>query len=231
MTSGGQQFILKFFSGPHAGPGCCCRPATTPWAATKGCDIVIHDDAVALRHARIRITAAGIEPAPMEQAVSVSGQAVTNEAALSFRQIAALGTTHFGIAPASEPWGAVVLPELGAASTPPTHAEPAPQSPPVATTGTSLRAAGMRLGQHSRQLLSVAGVCLFFCGLLVVFLYGNSQPTAASIAEPAAAQSAVESQIQALLDELGSAQLQLNRSAQRRLPARRLRRPARRGAS
>lgn len=219
MSDGGQQFILKFFSGPHAGAEVLLPPGEYTLGGAESCDIVIHDEAVAARHARLRIAATAMWLTPLDRAVTVAGSPIEGETAVAFRQIATLGTTHFGVAPTGETWDSVILPDLpqvGAARMreEAAAAESAVPSLPAGSTGIPKPAPVERPTWRSRQLAPLGGIAIIVCGLSIMSLYGHIRPTAASIPESSIRSPGVDGQIKNLLAELEIDQLQLTRTEQ-----------------
>jgi len=212
MSDSRQRFILKFFSGPHAGAEIRLPLGDYLLGGAEACDIVVHDAAVAPRHARLRLTTTEIQIHPLERAITVAGQPSEQEIAIAFGQIATLGTTHFAVAPEGASWEAVALPDLVQ-----TRAVPAPEATAPSETALQLASAAdasppRRSTSPARKLTSLGGVAIIAGALAIMLFYGNGQPTSASLPEPRA-QSA-ENQLKALIAELNIDQSQLTRSDQ-----------------
>lgn len=218
MNDSRQRFILKFFSGPHAGAEVLLPPGDYLLGGAESCDIVLRDAAVAPRHARLRLGPAQARLSPLERPVTVAGRSIDQEgAALAFRQIATLGGSHFAVAPEGESWESVTLPELIQASPTPAPEESLAVELPVPSA--SIAGPGLPQSEPSRRprppakrLASLGGVAIIVGGLAIMLFYGNSPPTAASLPEPRAQALAMENQLQALLAELNIDQAQLTRS-------------------
>lgn len=217
MNDSRQWFILKFFSGPHAGAEVLLPAGDYILGGAESCDIVVHDAAVAPRHVRLRLSATEIQLSPLERAITIAGRLIEDETSVAFCQIATLGTTHFAVAPEGEAWESVTLPDLAQASTTPTleetpALEPAVQPAPTTSAGLPNPSPAKRLNPRARKFASLGGIAIIASGLVIVFLCGNGQPTAASLPEPRTQVLKVESQIQALVAELKIEQAQLTRS-------------------
>ena len=218
MNDSRQRFILKFFSGPHAGAEVLLPPGDYLLGGAESCDIVLRDAAVAPRHARLRLGPAQARLSPLERPVTVAGRSIDQEgAALAFRQIATLGGSHFAVAPEGESWESVTLPELIQASPTPAPEESLavePPTPSASITGPDLPQSepSRRPRPPAKRLASLGGVAIIVGGLAIMLFYGNSPPTAASLPEPRAQALAMENQLQALLAELNIDQAQLTRS-------------------
>ena len=217
MYESGQRFILKFFSGPHAGAEVLLPAGDYTLGSAESCDIVLHDAAVAPRHARLRLGATGIQLSPLEHAVALAGRPIEEETSLAFRQIATLGTTHFAAAPEGEPWESITLPDLAPASAPPPLAEapvvePTIQPMPAASGDIPNPSPAKRSNPRARKFASLGGIAVIAGGLAIMLFYGNGQPTAASLPTPSARSSDMEHQIRAVLAELKIEGVQLSRS-------------------
>lgn len=213
MHDGRPQFILKFFSGPHAGAEIRLPPGDYTLGGAEACDIVVHDAAVAPRHARLRLTATEVRLSPLERAIAVAGRTSEAEMSLAFGQIATLGTTHFAVAPEGATWDAVALPDLLQVSATPVSGampveEPALELAPAADP--PQLGPRQRSRPPARKIASLGGVAAIAGALALMALYGNSQPTSASLPEPPAL--SAESQIRALIGELNIDRAQLTRS-------------------
>ncbi|CDI03411.1 hypothetical protein BN873_490020 [Candidatus Competibacter denitrificans Run_A_D11] len=217
MSDSRRRFILKFFSGPHAGAEVLLPPGDYVLGGAESCEIVLHDAAVAPRHARLRLSATEIQLSPLERPVTVAGRPIEDETSLGFCQLATLGTTHFAVAPEGEPWEPITLPDLAPASAPPTLAEAPAVEPtvrPIAATSDDLpnSSPARRPKPPAKKLASLGGIAVIAGGLAIMLFYGNSPPTAASLPEPRTPSPATENQLRALLAELKIDHAQLTRS-------------------
>ncbi|MBK8508189.1 MAG: type III secretion system inner membrane ring subunit SctD [Candidatus Competibacteraceae bacterium] len=215
MSDSRQRFILKFFSGPHAGAEIRLPLGDYLLGGAEACDIVVHDAAVAPRHARLRLNATDIQLSPLERAITVAGQSSESEISMAFGQIATLGTTHFAVAPEGASWETVALPDLVQAGATPEEtpvAEPALQPALAADTRAPDPGPRRHSGLRARRFASLGGVAAIAGALVIVLLYGNSPPTGASLPEPRI--QTAENQLRALIAELNIDQAQLTRSDQ-----------------
>ena len=179
---------LKIFSGPHVGAEVILADGDFVIGRDDDCDIILNDEAIADRHARLQIANGATTLLALSGSVAVDGQPTEDgPTALPARTIFTLGTTHCGLAPIGENWREVVLPELvrggllaresGEGAQVPAATDAGSEQENVPAAGVSTAAAtatdgsadeegaedkARTAGRKSRPLMSVLGVLLIF---------------------------------------------------------------------
>lgn len=175
-----KRHILKILSGPHLGAEMLLAPGTYLIGSDPECDIILRDQTVAPRHARLTVLQEGLAVSPAEDAAYLDGEKLeSQETPLDLHQIVTLGTTHFGIGVEGEPYPLSPLPvimpegpsvsEGGDGSEPDRRADPdgpedpgaAPAEYPEEPDRESSGGTG-RLAAAAVLILLLAGVGLFF---------------------------------------------------------------------
>lgn len=170
MTKQGKGYLLKIFSGPHAGAEIPLARGAYILGSDDDCDIIISDPGVAARHIRLSLSDGRMVVSAMEEAFYLDGEkAGDGEPELAPFQIVTIGATHFAIGPGEEAWPSIHLPVL--------HAEDGPDEGEEAP-GREKEVRGEETGETGAQPVQVKGVharpkrvlLFLICGLLLLVI-------------------------------------------------------------
>ncbi len=111
MAQDKKNYLLKVFSGPHIGAEIMLPPGDYTIGSSPDCDIVLQDESVALKHARIVV---GSDLAQIvnigDSAVFLNGRPITSDMPLVEYEAISLGTTHLALGKHNGAWNKVRVP-------------------------------------------------------------------------------------------------------------------------
>ena len=104
MATATQQWLLKVFSGPHAGAEIVLTDGEHVVGSGDDCDIILDDPQIASRHARLLVQDGAIRFTALDDADTyVEGQSVKDSPLEAF-QFLTIGDTHLAAGPADAQW-------------------------------------------------------------------------------------------------------------------------------
>ncbi len=118
MDSAASRQLLKVLSGSHAGGEVLLADGDYVIGSDDASEIVLTDDYVAPRHARLEVRGNSVTCQALDGASILVAGAGTDGAQLAPYQCFTLGSTHLAIGPAESKWPAVNLPDAPVAPPP-----------------------------------------------------------------------------------------------------------------
>lgn len=176
MSMSAHQLVLRLLSGTHRGAEIPLTAGEYLIGCSEQCDIVLADDAIAPRHAKLAIGESGLILTPLAEPLWVAGQAVAHSPmAIGRLQLITVGSTNLSVGFAAEDWSQLDRPAVTAQNSPATPAAAAGLSAlaqllglPVLTRLTS--------GLRPQRLYSLGAAVLLLSCVLVVVGTANTKP-------------------------------------------------------
>ncbi|MEE4379290.1 MAG: type III secretion system inner membrane ring subunit SctD [Candidatus Competibacteraceae bacterium] len=208
-------FLIKIYSGPHAGAEIQLQRGVYVLGRAADCDIVLNDAAIAERHLELIVDVAGISGRLLARPGYYQGRELTQtNLTVGWHQVITLGTTHFCCGHPGQDWPIIQLPQLQgtqptAECKEDTHAADSDAVASASTQPTeSVFSKSTEITQMRRLLthrrLSFGGVSTLFVGGLLVFSMGNTYPVRSIVSTPTPAE-----QVRYLTEQLGLEQIQV----------------------
>ena len=112
MASATRQWLLKVFSGPHAGAEIVLTDGEHIVGSGDDCDIILDDPQIAPRHASLNVQGQSVTCTALDDAnIYVEGQPSGNAQLKAFEYLT-IGTTHLAVGPEGDEWPARELPTI-----------------------------------------------------------------------------------------------------------------------